>query len=346
MFNRISTPFEDFSIIPSTPGIYRFIDEYQDILYIGASKNLQKRVLQYFRSSKVKERKYSKIQLLTRYIEFQAYLSEEAAFEAERVQIWANQPKLNIRNNGIHSYSYLILRNEPHPHLVCNSNEIENRIRENDKIFRINIHSIKLRELIDQIRRRNRFCTSTKRENCWEHQLNLCSRTCVQKDDENTNLIRFVNCLTSSDSTLINDWSNELTSYVERMQYEKAQKLYLSLSALKTLRQRFAGIGQPFEKSHFEFSKSGSQRHQIQVDVYSYQKGKLFTEKSQILNRTENFSLEVLILYFLQDYFQKNTIIPKKVSLNIQLSSKTQLRFKNWMRRYFHQPILLESNPK
>jgi excinuclease UvrABC nuclease subunit len=181
---------------------------------------------------------------------------------------------------------------------------------------------------------------------CWEYQLNLCSRTCVQKKDGTTNLVRFINNLTSSDSTIVNNWTEELNSYINKLQYEKAKKTYLSLSALKTIQQRFAGIGQLYEKSHFEFTNTESHKQQIYVTVYSYRKGKLINEKSQILNRRENFSAEVLILYFLQDYFQKNTIIPKRVSLNTQLPIKTQTRFKNWMRRYFQQPVILEVKEK
>ncbi|MHA2155180.1 MAG: GIY-YIG nuclease family protein [Candidatus Hodarchaeales archaeon] len=347
MFNRISTPLKDFSLIPTSPGIYRFIDEHQEILYIGASKNLQNRVSQYFRRSKLKEKKHSQIQILTRYIEYQEFENQESAFEAERLQIWTNRPRLNIRSNGIHSFSYLILRKEPHYHLLCCSNDVLDRLKEHDRIFRINLHSKKLEELIDQIRKKLKLCTTAKDNSCWEYQLNLCSRNCIQTNGSKPilgthKLTKFINALTSADSTLLNEWSNQINIHIEKMQFEAAQRLNISLQALKVLQRRYAGIGYPFDQNKFTFKMTPNILNQIHTTITAYRDGKLVSKKSQNLFKADNLSLEVFILYFLQEYYQTHTIVPKKVSINYQLDSKNQFRFRKWMRRYFHQPVLLE----
>ncbi|MHA1978131.1 MAG: GIY-YIG nuclease family protein [Candidatus Hodarchaeales archaeon] len=347
MFNRIKTPLKDFACIPTSPGIYRFIDEHQEILYIGASKNLQNRVSQYFRRSKLKEKKISQIQALTRYIEYQEFENQESAFEAERLQIWTNRPRLNIRSNGIHSFSYLILRKEPHYHLLCGSNEALTRIKEHDRIFRFNLHSKKLEELIGQIRKHLRLCTSSKEQSCWEHQLNLCYQNCneITKSVVNkgtNNLLLLINTLTSTDFTLKNEWNEQFIIHIDKMQFEEAQKLNTSLQALKVLQRRFAGIGHPCDLNFFNFEVPNNTQNQVNTTVHAYRNGILVSQIHQNLLKDENLSLEVFILYFLQDYFQTHTIVPKKVSINYHLDKNTQHKFKTWMRRYFHQPILLE----
>ncbi len=347
LFIRIRTPYEDISCIPSSPGIYRFIDAQQEILYIGASKNLQNRISQYFRNSKFREKKYSQIQKLTRYIEYQEFETEESAFEAERLQIWTNNPKLNIRSNGIQSFSYLIFRKEPYFHLLCSSNDKIYRFTEHDRVYRINLHSKKLQELIDQIRRNLKLCTSSNEDSCWEYQLNLCYRNCLQSnrlaiEKGINNISKLINTLTSNDLTLLNEWNTHFDRFVEKMQFEEALKFHISLQALELLRRRFAGISFPLDQNRFIFTFPEDIQNEIQTTIYSYHDGRLISEEHQNRLWTKDLSLEVFILYFLQEYYQKNTILPKKVTINYQLTTKNQLRFRKWMRRYFHQPILLE----
>ncbi len=347
VFNRVSTPLKDFSIIPTSPGIYRFLDEYQDILYIGASKNLQKRISQYFKRSKLMKKKYSQIQILTRYIEYQECCNEEVAFETERIQIWTNQPRLNVRNNGIHSFSYLILRKMPHIHLLTSTEEVLPKLKEHDEIYRINIHFKKLQILVEQIRRNLKFCTSTDTRSCWEYQLNLCTRNCDQiksRDDqiEANNEKKLINALKSSSSELISEWTEYIEFLIDHMEFEEAQRVCTSLKALKVLKRRFVGVGHPYDQNTFIFKISADSTKLIPTTIYSYQNGKIVSKNTHIAQRTENMSLEVFILYYLQEYFQKNTTIPKKVTINHQLDSKNQFRLKKWMRRYFHKPVLLE----
>ena len=347
MFNRIKTPVKNFSCIPPNPGIYRFIDEHQEIIYIGASKNLQNRVSQYFRRSKSQEKKSLQIQVLTKYIEYQQFENQESAFEAERVQIWTNQPKLNVRSNVIHSFSYIIFRKEPYFHILCCLNENFNSLKEQDRILRINVHSKKLKELIDQIRKNLKMCTTSNNPSCWEYQLNLCSRNCVPSEMSTTNLgnnnvHKLIKSITSTDSTLLDEWTRQIDTHVEKMQFEEAQRLNISLQALKVLQRRYAGGGYPYDQNYFAFKIPRKTPNQVDTTISVYRNGILVSENHQSLFKTENLSLEVFILYFLQEYYQTHTIVPKKVSINYQLDSRSQHRFRRWMQRYFHQPIRLE----
>ena len=118
MFKRIGADSKSILKIPPIPGVYRFIDHTQEILYIGASKNLQKRVSHYFTQTSNHDRKHQKIKQQTRFIEYQGHNNVESAFKAERIEIWTNEPVLNIRGNSVQSFSFLIVRKAPFSHFL------------------------------------------------------------------------------------------------------------------------------------------------------------------------------------------------------------------------------------
>ncbi len=81
--------------LPSNPGVYRYYDKDNQILYVGKAKNLKKRVGSYFRESGLSGR----IQVLvkkTSTIEFTITNTEQDAFLLENTLIKKLQPRYNI----------------------------------------------------------------------------------------------------------------------------------------------------------------------------------------------------------------------------------------------------------
>src|SRR6476660_639608 len=90
---------QEFSAIASTitalPGIYKYFDTANQLLYVGKAKHLRKRVSSYFSKTFTS---YKTHELVNRihHIEFTIVNSEQDAFLLENTLIKEFQPKFNI----------------------------------------------------------------------------------------------------------------------------------------------------------------------------------------------------------------------------------------------------------
>lgn len=93
--------------LPSKPGVYRFYDKYENLLYVGKAKNLKKRVVSYFQESKNHTtRIWLMVSLIDR-IEYNIVKTEEESLILEANLIHELQPKYNVLLKDDKSFIYL-----------------------------------------------------------------------------------------------------------------------------------------------------------------------------------------------------------------------------------------------
>ena len=81
--------------LPLRPGVYRMINEHDDVLYVGKAKALQKRVLSYTQPQRLSGR-LQRMVAQTRTMEFIETASEAEALLLEANLIKKLKPKYNI----------------------------------------------------------------------------------------------------------------------------------------------------------------------------------------------------------------------------------------------------------
>ena len=109
---------EYLKILPSEPGVYRFLDKEGNIIYIGKAKNLKNRVSQYFHSPRSLS---PKTRVMTSKIEEIAHTiveSEEDALLLENNLIKKFLPRYNVMLKDSKSYPWICIRNEPFPRVM------------------------------------------------------------------------------------------------------------------------------------------------------------------------------------------------------------------------------------
>lgn len=87
---------EILASIPSSPGIYRYYNKEDILIYVGKAKDLKKRVSSYFTKQSQYNRKTEKLVSEIERIEFTIANSEFDALLLENNFIKQNQPKYNI----------------------------------------------------------------------------------------------------------------------------------------------------------------------------------------------------------------------------------------------------------
>lgn len=102
------------SSIPAQPGIYKYYDAENILLYVGKAKHLRKRVSSYFTKTFTSYKTHELVQRINR-IEFAIVNSEQDAFLLENTLIKQFQPRFNINLKDDKTYPYIVIRKEPFP---------------------------------------------------------------------------------------------------------------------------------------------------------------------------------------------------------------------------------------
>ena len=124
------TTFEPKEILPSLPeepGVYRYFDASDTIIYIGKAKNLKNRVSSYFTNIQGHNTKTRKLVQQICRLEFTIVHSEFDALLLENTLIKQFQPKYNILLRDDKTYPFICLTKESFPRLIT-SRRIDHRI--------------------------------------------------------------------------------------------------------------------------------------------------------------------------------------------------------------------------
>ena len=111
------------STLPTQPGIYKYYDISNTILYVGKAKNIRKRVSSYFTKTFTGYKTHELVIRIHK-IEFTIVDSDQDAFLLENSLIKQYQPKFNINLKDDKSYPHLVIKNEPFPRVFLTRTKI------------------------------------------------------------------------------------------------------------------------------------------------------------------------------------------------------------------------------
>ena len=100
--------------LPRSPGIYKFVNQKKEIIYVGKSKDLSKRVKSYFQKN-IANRKIKNLVNEVSDIKFIISDSEHDALLLENSLIKKNKPKYNILLRDDKTYPWICIKNERFP---------------------------------------------------------------------------------------------------------------------------------------------------------------------------------------------------------------------------------------
>ena len=106
---------EKVSLLPHSPGVYRFLDSGGTVIYVGKAKDLHRRVSQYFRPPESLDRKTRVMVGKIVDMMFAVVDSEQDALLLENNLIKKLQPRYNILLKDSKTYPWIVVRKEPFP---------------------------------------------------------------------------------------------------------------------------------------------------------------------------------------------------------------------------------------
>ncbi len=109
---------EQVSALPDEPGVYRFYNNEDTLIYVGKAKSLRKRVGSYFNKQSQYSRKTEKLVSEIVRLEFTITNSEFDSLLLENNLIKQNQPKYNILLKDDKTFPYLCILKERFPRII------------------------------------------------------------------------------------------------------------------------------------------------------------------------------------------------------------------------------------
>ena len=235
-------PNEFIDSMPNLPGVYRMTDKSKQLLYVGKSIDLKKRVSSYFRS----EKKLSpRIRLMIRQvnkIEITVTRSESEALLLENNLIKTLKPKYNILYRDDKSYPYVAFSKHKFPrlHLYRGSAKEAGRYFgpfSNSKAVR---ESIQLLQKVFKLRTCENSVFSNRARPCLLYQIKRCSGPCVRKISENgyNDTLRDAQLfLNGKHNQVINKLENRMEIASRDEKYELAGLVRDQIFALQQIRE-------------------------------------------------------------------------------------------------------------
>ena len=233
--------------IPSSPGIYKYFDVDNNLIYVGKAKNLRKRITSYFIKTFTSYKTYELVQRIVR-IEFTIVNSEQDAFLLENSLIKQFQPRFNINLKDDKSYPYIVIKNEPFPRVFLTRKQIEDGSEYLGPYTSVG----KVRELLNFIKQtiQLRTCSLNLTEKniakgkfkvCLEYHLGNCKGPCEAlqtKESYDQGLVQLKNLLKGKLSPVIQHFKNEMNSYAEHLEFEKAEAVRKKIEFIESYQSK------------------------------------------------------------------------------------------------------------
>jgi excinuclease ABC subunit C len=229
----IQTEFQQISHkIPTEPGIYKYYDSKDELLYVGKAKNLRKRVSSYFTKTFTNYKTYELVHRIKR-VEFTIVNSEQDAFLLENSLIKQFQPRFNIDLKDDKSYPYMVFKNEHFPRIFLT----RRKINDGSEYLGPFTSVAKVRELLYfikatiQLRTCNLNLTPRNIERgkfkvCLEYHLGNCKGPCEGKQSEDEyaeSLGQVKNIMKGNLTPVIQHFRGEMKQYAANLDFERAE---------------------------------------------------------------------------------------------------------------------------
>ncbi|MFM1861182.1 MAG: hypothetical protein RLY80_771, partial [Actinomycetota bacterium] len=309
--------------IPTEPGVYRFFDKDDRVLYVGKAINLKNRLTSYFLSG-LAERTDRMVSEAVR-CDWTIVSGEVEALQLEYTWIKQFKPPFNVRFRDDKSYPYLALSiNDKYPRLFITRQEKRKGI----KYYGPYIQAWALRTTHDTLLKvfPVRSCTSgnferaklTKRQ-CLLGDIGKCSAPCVGwvSEVEHKELAQKLDKFLSSGNTdLVAILEREMAEAAASEEFERAARLRDQVNALNTAQEsNDAALSETINADVISLYTEGLH---TAASIFKIRAGSIRGSRSWILNQNEILEGEDELTPFIVSIYSEEEI-PAELIINRQV---------------------------
>lgn len=234
--------------IPDSPGIYKYFDDSNELIYIGKAKSLKKRVSSYFNKNHHENRKTAVMVSRIRRIEFALVDSEIDALLLENSLIKEYRPKYNISLKDDKTYPFIRITKDRFPKVF----PTRTLIRDGSEYFGPYASGRMMHTILDMVRQLYplRNCNLNLSEKniragkfkvCLEYHIGNCKGPCEglqSEDDYMASLEQVRKILKGSIGEAVNHLKESMQAASESWQFEQAEFFRKKLEMLENYQSK------------------------------------------------------------------------------------------------------------
>ena len=212
---------------PESPGVYKFFNSENEIIYIGKAKNIKNRVKSYFNIRESEGKRISKLKLSIKYIETIITKTESDALILEQGLISKIRPPFNVQFRDDKSYPAIHISTSKEFPAIYVSRQKDPKATifgpfANVAAMRLNVSLIRS---LFKIRNCKDINFKNRSRPCIEYQMNRCSAPCVgniSRKEYSTDVDSAIKFISGDTKKIILDLTKKMDFYSEKKDYERA----------------------------------------------------------------------------------------------------------------------------
>ncbi len=320
------------SHIPTSPGVYRWRDSQDRVIYVGKAKNLKNRINSYF-ATDLHPRTQTMV-ATARSLDWVTVRSETEALQLEYAWIKEFDPNFNVRYRDDKSYPYLALSTqEEFPRAFVYRGDK----RKGVTYFGPYVQAWAIRDSLDHLLRvfPVRSCTSgvfrnakAARRPCLLAHIDRCSAPCVGKIDESGHrelVKQLMSFMSGNSKEIMTDIASRMNEASATQDYEQASVLRDDLAALERVLEKSVVVLP--DDTFADIVGLHHDELQSAVQVFSVRSGRIVGQRGFIMENSVDATSETLMTDALMHIYSAATKdeIPTEVLVSHEPESSSSL---------------------
>ncbi|RXM49911.1 MULTISPECIES: excinuclease ABC subunit UvrC [unclassified Chryseobacterium] len=316
--------------LPSEPGVYRYYDKNEQLLYVGKAKNLKKRVLSYFNKNLSGYRIKIMVGKIQR-LETTIVNSEYDALLLENNLIKEHQPFYNVMLKDDKTYPWICIKNEDFPRIFLTRNVIKDGSEYYGPYAKVRPAKI----LLDTIKHiyKLRTCNLNlspskiadgKYKVCLEYHIKNCEGPCedLESKEEYDEKIDAIRGIIKGDFRKAKEYLvNQMMKLASNLQFEEAQIIKERLDILEDYQAKNTVVNPNIDD--VDVFGMTSDETAAYVNFFKIRNGNIIqsftTEIKKILEETDEDIMEEALIEIRQKFGSdsKEVLLPFHLSVEI-----------------------------
>jgi excinuclease ABC subunit C len=314
------------SLIPPNPGVYRFFNAKNEVIYVGKAKNLFKRVSSYTKENQL-SRRISRMIFLAQKVEIIQTESEVEALLLEHNLIKKLQPRFNILLRDDKTFPQILITNHQFPQITKYRGGNDNK----GSHFGPFANTRSVNHTIDVLRKifRLRNCSDAefklRQKPCLEFQIKRCLAPCVAKvssDEYKIAVGNAIDFLKGKTDQVQEKLTAKMQQFSAAQNYESAANVRDQINALNDVQtKQNININEIKDADVITIIENNGS---VCIYVAFFRASRSLGAKPYFYEIEEDKKLDELLSEFLGQFYLDNPA-PSLILLNLELSEKKLL---------------------